>query len=77
MREKFHLEDIVSDSDEFQFWGSEQYKQGISLRSDRSYGVSPSGSIFSKVQMERFREKAKQLNQDSRGDQAAFYLKKS
>ena len=77
MREKFHLEDIVSDSDEFQFWGSEQYKEGISLRSDRSYGMSPSGSIFSKVQMERFREKAKQLNQDSRGDQAAFYLKKS
>ena len=76
MREKFHLEDIVSDSDEFQFWGSEQYKQGISLRSDRSYGRSPLGSIFSKAEMERFRKKAKQLNQDSRGDQAAFYFKK-
>ena len=76
MREKFHLEDIVFDSDEFQFWGSEQYKQGISLRSNRSYSVNPGQSIFSQKQMDGFQERAKRLNLDARGDQAAFYLKK-
>ena len=76
MREKFHLEDIVFDSDEFQFWGSEQYKQGISLRSNRSHSVNPGQSIFSQKQMDGFQERAKRLNRDARGDQAAFYLKK-
>ena len=74
--ENFHLQDIVFDSDEFQFWGSEQYKQGVSLRSDLSYGVNPDQSIFSQEQITGFQERAKQLNRDARGDQAAFYLKK-
>ena len=64
------------DSDEFQFWGSEQYKSGISLQSDKSYSVNPAQSIFNQEQVDQFRKKAIQLNRDARGDQAVFYLKK-
>ena len=39
-KEKFYIKDIVFDSDEFQFWGSEQYKNDISLKSENSYSVS-------------------------------------
>ena len=76
-KEKFHIEDIVFDSDEFQFWGSEQYKNGISLRSEKSYSMNPAQSIFNQEQIDRFRRKAMQLNRDARGDQAVFYLKKN
>ena len=76
-KEKFHIEDIVFDSDEFQFWGSEQYKNGISLRSEKSYSMNPAQSIFNPEQIDRFRRKAMQLNRDARGDQAVFYLKKN
>ena len=75
-KEKFHIEDIVFDSGGFQFWGSEQYKKGISLRSEKSYGVNPSQSIFNQEQIDRFHGKAVQLNRDARGDQAIFFLKK-
>ena len=75
-KEKFHIENIVFDSDEFQFWGSEQYKKDISLKSEKSYSVNPAQSIFSQKQIDQFRKKAVQLNLDARGDQAVFYLKK-
>jgi len=75
-KEKFHIEDIVFDSGGFQFWGSEQYKKGISLRSEKSYDVNPSQSIFNQEQIDRFHGKAVQLNRDARGDQAIFFLKK-
>jgi len=75
-KEKFHIEDIVFDSDEFQFWGSEQYKKGISLQSEKSYSLNPAKSIFNQKQVDEFRKKAAQLNRDARGDQAVFYLKK-
>ena len=75
-KEKFHIEDVVFDSDEFQFWGSEQYKKDISLKSEKSYSVNPAQSIFSQKQIDQFRKKAVQLNIEARGDQAVFYLKK-
>ncbi|MBT3515659.1 MAG: class I SAM-dependent methyltransferase [Nitrospina sp.] len=75
-KEKFYIEDIVFDSDEFQFWGSEQYENGISLQSEKSYSVNPAKSIFNQKQVDKFRKKAEQLNRDARGDQAVFYLKK-
>ena len=75
-KEKFHIEDIIFDSDELQFWGSEQYKKDISLKSEKSYSVNPAQSIFSQKQIDQFRKKAVQLNLEARGDQAVFYLKK-
>jgi hypothetical protein len=70
------LDEIIYNSSDFQFWGSEQYLRDIPLLSDRSYGVNPSQSIFSDNQINEFKQKAKKLNLLNQGDQAAFYLKK-
>jgi len=70
------VEDVVYDSTEFQFWGSEQYLKGIPLNDPRSYNQSIRNSIFSKEDVKRFRKKAIELNHDKRGDSAAFFLKK-
>ncbi len=72
----FSLKDISYDSTSFQFWGSEQYLKGISLNSERSYDHSHEKSIFSKKDIESFEARARALNDEKRGDQAAFYLKK-
>ena len=64
------------DSTEFQFWASEQYKKGIPLTGRKSFAVNPSESIFSKEDIQRFKEKAKKLNSIEQGDQAVFYFVK-
>ncbi|MBD3229923.1 MAG: methyltransferase domain-containing protein [Candidatus Lokiarchaeota archaeon] len=73
----FQVVDILFDSNEFQFWGSEQYKRDIPLLSPKSYFKNPKYSIFSKKQIKYFKRKAERLNQKKIGDQAAFYLKKN
>jgi len=70
------ITDVVCDSTEFQFWGSEQYMKDIPLRDDRSYSVNPSRSIFSKSEMDEFRRRAAKLNEEGRGDSACFYIRK-
>ncbi len=62
------------DSSEFQFIGSEQYQRDIPLYGDDSYLVNPARSPFSAADIELFRQQARQLNQQQRGDTAAFYL---
>ena len=42
----FELEEIVFDSTEFQFWGSEQYRRGISLRDKRSLSENRKNGNF-------------------------------
>jgi SAM-dependent methyltransferase len=68
--------DIVYDSTEFQFWGSEQYSKSISLHADNSYLVSPEKSIFSPGQIKSYRRRSKELNALKQGDSIAVYLKK-
>ena len=68
--------EVVYDSDDFQFWGSEQYASGIPLKSERSHSTNPSRSIFSRAEIRTFRKKADELNRESRGDVASFYLRK-
>ena len=72
----FSIEDIVYDSNAFQFWGSEQASQGIPLTSGRSWGKNRKRSIFSSERIREFKRRAKQLNRDEQGDQAIFLLKK-
>ena len=74
---KFKLKDIIYDSDEFQFWGSQQYLKGIPLKAENSYGRSPANSIFSQQEIQNFKAMAHELNFSSRGDQAAVYLVKN
>jgi len=73
----FELCDIIYDSTAFQFWGSEQYIKDIPLKDDRSYGMNPQHSIFSKKDIALFANRADGLNAGGQGDQAIFYLRKS
>jgi len=68
------IKKIVYDSDEFQFWGSEQYLKGIALREKRSLAEGFKNSIFSKNEIKEFKKKACELNRIGQGDQASFYL---
>lgn len=70
------LTNVIYDSTAFQFWGSEQYRRDIPLESERSYRRNPSGSIFTRQQIEEYDRRAAALNREERGDQAAFYLRK-
>ena len=72
-----NIDEIVFDSTAFQFWGSEQYKRDISLMSEQSFAKNPSKSIFTKAQIKVFNRDAKALNEEKRGDQAIFYLKRN
>lgn len=68
------IQDVIFDSTDLQFWGSEQYKRDIPLLSENSYSANPKKSIFTKKQIIEFKKMAKELNMDKQGDQAAFYL---
>ena len=70
------VDKIVYDSTDFQFWGSEQHIKGIPFISSQSHTVNPKNSIFSKKDIKRYKQKAKELNLKDQGDQAVFYLKK-
>jgi len=67
---------IIFDSNEFQFWGSEQYKNNITLEAQNSYKNNLEESIFTKKQIGEFKKKANGLNRTNSGDQAIFILKK-
>lgn len=70
------LENIIYDSNDFQFWGSEQYINDIPLNDQRSYINNPSNSIFSNIEIAEFKQKAKELNINNQGDTCAFFLRK-
>lgn len=71
----FRIKEIIYDSTEFQFWGSEQYKKDISL-CPRNSTPKPSRAIFSRREIKIFKEKAEKLNSEGNGDQAVLYLEK-
>ena len=70
------IKDMIFDSTEFQFWGSEQYIKNIPLLAENSYSKNPDKSIFTKKEIEEFKKRAKELNIRKQGDQAAFFLTK-
>jgi SAM-dependent methyltransferase len=69
------LENMVDDSTEFQFWGSEQYIKNIPLNAETSYGKNPERSIFDGAQIAEFKERAARINLLHRGDQTTFFLR--
>jgi SAM-dependent methyltransferase len=71
------LDNVVYDSTAFQFWGSEQYKKDIPLQDKRSYLKNRKKSLFSKVEISAFAERARDLNRHQQGDQAVFIFKKT
>ncbi len=70
------VENVVYDSSDFQFWGSEQYRRDIPLTDARSYAKNPAKSIFSRKEIRSFQKRAAALNARKEGDQAVFYLTK-
>jgi len=75
-RANLQLLDVIFDSTQFQFWGSEQYLRDIPLRAANSYAVNPKKSIFSRKQIKAFNAKALELNENNDGDSACFCLHK-
>lgn len=81
-RNKLKIESIVDDSSEFQFIGSEQYKEGIALRDPRSYFISfykkfifNKKHLFSTGDIKRFKTQADNLNKEGKGDQRVYYIR--
>lgn len=70
--EGFEIKEIVSDSIEFQFWGSELYIRNIPLRTE---GLDLY-SIFSASEIAEFTRKTKQANAANEGDMVCIYVKK-
>lgn len=68
------IDKVYYDSNEDQFLGSEQYKQGIPLLADNSFTKSRKKSIFSHSQIRRYKKEAKRLNSLKLGDMAGFIL---
>lgn len=73
----FHVSRIDFDSNDLQFWGSEQCSLGIPFMSSRSYFVNPLQSPFSEDQIRRFHIEANQLNSRCLGDQAVVVMEKT
>jgi SAM-dependent methyltransferase len=74
------IEKIVDDSGIFQFVGSEQYKQNISLSAPNSYYRAMhkklfGKEIFSKKQIADFKLQATNLNKIGNGDQRIYYIR--
>lgn len=63
----FRIEEVVFDSTEFQFWGSEAYREGKSLASLKDVPGTD-------AELEKYRQRAEELNRRGEGDQATFYL---
>lgn len=62
------IDEIIYDSNEFQFTGSEKYLMGLLFSSP--------DDMFTKKELKNFKKKAKKLNKTKQGDWACFFLKK-
>jgi SAM-dependent methyltransferase len=68
--------DVIHDSTGLQFWGSEQYARDIPHGDPRSVATDSDHPIFSRAELRRFEEQARELNRRGAGDQACFYLRR-
>jgi SAM-dependent methyltransferase len=75
-RNGFKVSRVVYDSNEFMYWGSEQYLRDMPLSHPRSHSIDPANSLFSRSDMTRFRDEASRMNAIGCGDQACFFLTK-
>lgn len=66
---------VVYDSSVFQFVGSELYRRGIPLHSSSPSDAQARASAFTPEERAAMERRARDLNAQRRGDQAAFYLK--
>lgn len=70
------LDDVVFDSNGFQFWGSELYRRDIPLYDGGAGRALRPEQVFSEKELQDFDARARELNVQGRGDQACFFLRK-
>lgn len=70
------IKDLYYDSTDFQFWGSEQCKRGITIHGKDSFAKNPNGSIFTSEEIDQYKERAEDLNVKRDGDSICVYMKK-
>ncbi len=70
----FEVKSVRYDSDEFQFWGSENYLNGIPLKDQKKRGTNTRLAWL--ILRWRLKFRSIKLNRQCRGDQAVFVLKK-
>jgi SAM-dependent methyltransferase len=76
-RTGFNIDQVIHDSSEFQFWGSEALRQGISLFDPSTGEVNPVAEKMSHKNRRVMRRQAQLLNRKHDGDQAIFFLRPS
>jgi hypothetical protein len=67
---------VVFDSEEWDFLGSERYRQDIPMRNSRSWFVDKSERIFTIENVLSFEKEAQLINGAGRDDRVAFYFTK-
>lgn len=72
---KLELYQTVYDSNYFQFSGSEKYINDTPLRTPRPKGFM--NMIRRKIKKRKYQNKAELLNNENKGDQAAFFFRKN
>jgi len=70
------VDEVIYDSFDLQFWGSEQYCKDIALHDEKSFAVNPSNSSFTRDMIADYSQRSIELNKQQQGDQVAFYLSK-
>jgi SAM-dependent methyltransferase len=70
------LGNVIHESSDFQFRGSEQYLLDIPLMDKRSYVGNPWKQYFPTRTIRKYRARAAELNRNGEGDSACFYLHK-
>jgi hypothetical protein len=63
------------DSTAFEFYGSEQYRRGIPLFAENSFGRCPDRSDFTYREMAHFSALAERANREGRGGRGCFYFR--
>ncbi|MGI9034431.1 MAG: class I SAM-dependent methyltransferase [Pyrinomonadaceae bacterium] len=72
----FAVENVIYDSEAFQFLGSELYKKDIPLSDKTAFDGDINKSIFTAEQLAEWNQRSAELNRKKDGDQACFYLLK-
>ncbi len=65
------LKEVLFDSDDFQFTGTELYKRGKALSQENLKGG------FTEAELSAYKKRALQLNKEGKGDQACFFFIKT
>jgi hypothetical protein len=67
---------VWDDSTEFGYWGSELYRRGVSLFGPADHRERSSNDYFTEDEMKKFRDLAREDNEQGMGGRSAFILRR-